>query len=153
MTDEIEKSEYLEHVATRIDWALDRKASLTADQRAFLEEASWQNYRKFRSGKQPRRMTNAQKKMKGDEIKRMRRGLENVLFLQEFLQLSHTGYVGGAWVPEKDLVKAVPVQTLTDLVRMCVRSSTFGKTYAEAIFGALKEAYAKEREELVIIRR
>ncbi len=146
-----DKNEYLERLGGRIDWALDRKASLTADQRAFLEEASWQTHRKM-AGKRPKRMTNAQKKMKGDEIRRMRRGMENVLFLRELLQFTQRGYIGGAWVPEKDLVKAVPVDTLIHLVRLCIRSRTFGKTYAEAIFGVLKEAYAKEQEELVIIR-
>ena len=146
-----DKNEYLEKLGRRIDWYLDRKASLTAGQRTFLEEASWQTRRKT-GGKRPRRMTNAEKKMKGDEIRRMRRGLENVLLLRELLQFTQRGYIGGAWVPEKDLVKAVPVETLTHLVRLCIRSRTFGKTYAEAIFGVLKEAYANEQEELVIIR-
>ncbi|MCJ2530898.1 MAG: hypothetical protein LN413_01075 [Candidatus Thermoplasmatota archaeon] len=147
-----DKRRYLKKFGARIEWALARGATLTTDQRAFLEEASWQTRRK-KEGKRPKRMTDAQKKMKSDTLKRIRRGLENALFLQEGFSFTQSGFVRGAWFYDKDPTKAIPVETLSDLVRMCIRFRTLGKGYADAILPILKEAYAKDHEEIVVLRR
>ena len=115
-------------------------------ERSLLEEAAWQEYREGTLKGRHEAMTDAQRKKKTDLIAKWNRGLRTPLLL-DFVTFSRKR----AWFKAKDAQKVFDLDTVTYITRLSVR--LFGKDYADAILKELEGAYAKNGEEVVVLRR
>ncbi len=119
---------------------------LQKSERALLEEAAWQAYREGDLGQRPKAMTGAQRKKKFDLLAKWEQALKNLVLLDPVTFPSHR-----AWFREKDIRRVLDRKTVTQIVRLSIRF--FGKEYADEILPALKDAYMRDGEEIVIQRK
>jgi hypothetical protein len=122
-------------------------ARLTPKQVELLEDALWQGYRKV-VHHEPKAMTDAQRNVKKDYVDGAASSFAD---LEAFVALfrGHR-WTRPAWFSMKDLVRALPINLLSQVVSDLAWIGE--RDYADAMLAGLRSYYSTHGETLVVMR-
>jgi len=144
----------MNNMAGRMKAAQARGASkLSPAMEKMLLTAGFVNHRQQAGESGPIAMTNRERKLKLTFLRRLRRGLEDLQYLEEpFVWSSPLPKGARMWFRSEDVLEVLDKDAILNLIRMCLRRVPDPGEYADAILDELASLYSPKGEDIVIIR-
>ena len=149
-------SEYAKtsNMAGRMKAAQARGASkLRPAMEKMLLTAGFVNRRQQAGEGGPLAMSNRERKLKLTFLRRLRRGLEDLQYLEEpFAWSSPLPKGARMWFQPEDALEVLEKTAILNLIQMCLRLVPDPRVYADAILDELASLYRSKGEDIVIMR-
>src|SRR5439155_26176599 len=138
------------NMAGRMKAAQARGASkLSPAMEKMLLTAGFVNHRQQAGESGPIAMTNRERKLKLTFLRRLRRGLEDLRYLEEpFVWSSPLPKGARMWFQPEDALEVLEKSAILNLIQMCLRLVPDPRVYADAILDELGSLYRSKGEDI-----